>query len=294
MAGKSPLLAHSRTVISETLKIRDTSLTLKTNLFIYVSIGLYIDIISFHCYCQATMIKDTPKTCASCGRDFLSQHGPAKYCSQACMGRGHSKNYKKTYSFTCGQCGKQSLLGSRKKPKIRRFCDDKCRLRARRTGGDRQCLFCKKKFYCQKCESDRKYCSMSCRAKGMPVKYWAGKHRPEMMGERHFAWKGGVTSEQDRIRTSLEYKMWRVKVFERDDFTCQNCGIRGKAIHADHIKPFSLYPELRIKVSNGRVLCKNCHDLITSRYRKWLWKNQFVSRPPETLRYNFEKEFLYV
>ena len=63
----------------------------------------------------------------------------------------------------------------------------------------------------------------------------------------------------EKPRRTPEYKRWRLKVFERDDYTCQNCGKRGGSIQADHIKPFSLFPELRTELSNGRTLCVPCH-----------------------------------
>ena len=64
---------------------------------------------------------------------------------------------------------------------------------------------------------------------------------------------------------SLEYKIWRDKVFFRDNFTCQDCGRRGGdgkkiILNADHIKPFSLFPELRFELENGKTLCKECHQ----------------------------------
>lgn len=72
-------------------------------------------------------------------------------------------------------------------------------------------------------------------------------------------WRGGITPQIMRIRTSPEMRAWRLAVFQRDNYTCQACGERGGDKHADHIKPFALYPELRFDVGNGRTLCVPCH-----------------------------------
>ena len=77
-------------------------------------------------------------------------------------------------------------------------------------------------------------------------------------------WKGGITSENKVIRKSLEYKLWRTAVFERDNYACLWCGKRSGngstvILNADHIKPFALFPELRFAIDNGRTLCVECH-----------------------------------
>ena len=86
-----------------------------------------------------------------------------------------------------------------------------------------------------------------------------GKPKYGNRGEKSYLWKGGVTPENNKVRHSLEYTTWRRSVYERDDYTCGECGMRGRRLNADHIKPFSLYPELRFELSNGRTLCLNCH-----------------------------------
>jgi len=91
-----------------------------------------------------------------------------------------------------------------------------------------------------------------------------GVARPQMRGENSPTWQGGITSKNHQIRNSLEYVEWRRAVFKRDDYTCQHCGVRSAkgikvTLHADHIKPFAYYPELRFDLSNGRTLCKPCH-----------------------------------
>jgi hypothetical protein len=75
-------------------------------------------------------------------------------------------------------------------------------------------------------------------------------------------WKGGITSKNNLIRSSKEYRKWEKKIFERDNYTCQNCKKIGGKLNAHHIKRFSKYPELRFVVENGITYCEQCH-------RKW-------------------------
>lgn len=90
------------------------------------------------------------------------------------------------------------------------------------------------------------------------------KQRKSISGEKHWNWQNGKTPIDKKIRVSIEYKQWRKSVFERDDYTCVFCKARsckGKSVtvHADHIKPFAHFPELRFELSNGRTLCVECH-----------------------------------
>lgn len=79
-------------------------------------------------------------------------------------------------------------------------------------------------------------------------------------GSKSFNWRGGITKINLTIRRSLDYRLWRTAVFERDNYTCIWCGNnKGGNLEADHIKPFAYYPSLRFELSNGRTLCKSCH-----------------------------------
>ncbi len=69
----------------------------------------------------------------------------------------------------------------------------------------------------------------------------------------------GKTSEARKLRSSLQYRIWRESVFKRDNFTCIWCNQKGGKLNADHIKPFAYYPELRFAIDNGRTLCELCH-----------------------------------
>ena len=78
-------------------------------------------------------------------------------------------------------------------------------------------------------------------------------------GDKHYNWKGGITKENATIRRSMRYRIWRNKVLERDDFTCQSCRKRGGYLNVDHKYPFAYFPELRFEIENGRTLCIDCH-----------------------------------
>jgi hypothetical protein len=63
-------------------------------------------------------------------------------------------------------------------------------------------------------------------------------------------------------RYTPEYRQWIKKVFERDDYTCQHCGIKGGNLNAHHILPFYKYKEKRVDINNGITLCEKCHKEI--------------------------------
>lgn len=86
-------------------------------------------------------------------------------------------------------------------------------------------------------------------------------------GEKSSFWRGGVSNENRLIRKGLKFRIWRERVFERDNFTCQVCNIKGSNLQPHHIKSFSEYPERRFWVRNGMTLCNKCHSL-TDNYLK--------------------------
>lgn len=116
-----------------------------------------------------------------------------------------------------------------------------------------KCIICGKSFKVDKSrEWQARFCSLKCKGKGQ--KKWQSNNK-------HWNWKGGITEENQKIRSSIEYKEWRYEVYVRDKFHCQICDTHcnGKTIVAHHIKSFKDYPELRFTVSNGITLCRRCH-----------------------------------
>lgn len=81
-------------------------------------------------------------------------------------------------------------------------------------------------------------------------------------------WKGGVSSENEIIRGSVGYRLWRNKVFKHDNYTDQKSGVKGVYLVAHHILNFADYPELRFVVDNGITLSREAHDEFHKIYGK--------------------------
>lgn len=79
-------------------------------------------------------------------------------------------------------------------------------------------------------------------------------------GRHNFYIDGRSSSDSARVKAyhTVEYKIWRSSVFERDRYKCQKCG-KGGYLEAHHIKSWATNPELRYDTSNGITLCRECH-----------------------------------
>ena len=160
---------------------------------------------------------------------------------------------------------------------------------------NKKCLFCKKKFKVNFARKNKaKYCSCLCyweskqgKSPWNKGKKFGYKSRPKMKGhipwnknkktplevrlkqskvrtgkygnENHPNWKGGITPENKKIRDSIDYELWRIAVFERDNFICQKTGERGGKLHSHHIQNFADFPELRFAIDNGITLSEKAH-----------------------------------
>ena len=121
------------------------------------------------------------------------------------------------------------------------------------TRSTKSCIECGNSFEVKLYRRDiAKYCSVACKVS---------------------AQDGGASTDNEKQRKSAAYKLWRTAVFERDDYTCQSCGQHGGYLNADHIKPFALYPELRLDLDNGRTLCVDCHKATDTYGRTGIFRN---------------------
>jgi hypothetical protein len=85
-------------------------------------------------------------------------------------------------------------------------------------------------------------------------------------GSKSYLWKGGITPENIKARTSLEMRLWRKACYERDNFTCQKYGVRTGGLNVHHINNFSEFPELRTSIENGITLSEKAHKEFHNKY----------------------------
>jgi hypothetical protein len=97
--------------------------------------------------------------------------------------------------------------------------------------------------------------------------------KPSLHGAGNPQWRGGTTALGPKIRQLSAYRVWRRAVFVRENFTCQDCGIRGCRLDAEHHRTFaSIIHDFNVRsvedalacdalwdVSNGKALCRKCH-----------------------------------
>jgi hypothetical protein len=127
----------------------------------------------------------------------------------------------------------------------------------------------------------RRFCSIQCTykkgsRKGLPTSLETkAKLRAQKLGVNNPSWRGGVTTLRVSLRNTQEYKEWRKKVYEKDDYTCQWCSQRGGKIQADHIVPYMKDRKQLLDVNNGQVLCDYCHRIKTTIEMKENWVNQY-------------------
>lgn len=61
------------------------------------------------------------------------------------------------------------------------------------------------------------------------------------------------------IRKTLEWRIWREFIFERDSYTCQECGDKNTYLEPHHIIPIRELISRAFDINNGIALCRRCH-----------------------------------
>ena len=101
-------------------------------------------------------------------------------------------------------------------------------------------------------------------------------------GENHAKWRDDMTDEEREIgRCYPEYTQFVKRVFKRDNYTCQCCGLKPKrGLVAHHLNGYNWCIEGRTDDKNAVTLCNNCHsnfhfiygcgDNTKEQYEEWI------------------------
>ncbi len=186
-------------------------------------------------------MNELTKICPICGKEFKKSYNCSmyewnntrKYCSRDCLNKSKKGKTSWNKGISCSEETKKKISSSKKGKKIKiktpRYTEEQ-----------------KNKI-----------------SETLKEKYKNGELKINIpkpkIGEANPNWKGGVTTENEKARKSIEYKLWRKSCFERDNWTCQICGQNGGKLVVHHINNFAEFPELRLAIDNGITLCNDCH-----------------------------------
>lgn len=188
------------------------------------------------------------KKCKGCFVSFTPKSNHNVYCYDCCH-------------FTCTTCKKviwrrvASTLDGRNI-----FCSFKCSAKA-------------KEGYDSLTPEQRKRVADAHR--GIPKSEECRKIMQEKaLGKRNSQYKNG--KYVGKGRGNYDYRKWVKEVFEKYGKKCNLCGNTDEKLHADHILPYSYFPEKKYDIENGQVLCIPCHRKKTSKDQKKYWKNKYA------------------
>lgn len=103
--------------------------------------------------------------------------------------------------------------------------------------------------------SNGNFCSDECLFKWRQEQMLEDNPLRGVTGEDHPAWKGGTDQSW---RRQPKWRRTALKVYRRDNYTCQNCGESDTEIHAHHIVPVHSNGD-KYDMGNLIALCSECH-----------------------------------
>lgn len=216
------------------------------------------------------MRKLTKINCHSCNKEIersqreIDRSYGRSFCSRSCVavwqfsGSNHPrwKGCGKS-TMVCKQCASEFIVERNMQIKgLRQFCSTKCSIKNKADNAPKVTISCKQcsNPFTVNANSHalrRIFCCLKCRSAFY-----------DRSGPKNHNWKGGISSARDVIKSTAEYKAWRLSTYKRDHFKCVVClcgPTELNTIEAHHLKRFSDYPELILDADNGCTLCSKCH-----------------------------------
>lgn len=237
------------------------------------------------------------RKCVQCNNEFIvSKSIQKKCCSKECRKLYINRN---KIEMVCKICGKHKLVhASSKVVTCSKECTSKL-VSIQKTGKNNpnfvgrvrqtNCIVCNNIF--RDGMGNAKFCSKKCHSIWMSENccgknnaFYGHHHTEETKNFLSDNNRNNLTNISRAIRDSSRYKDWRIRVYKRDRYTCQECGAKTKKglkvqIHAHHIKEFfelvEEYPNIEEiykkdpyklindeyfwNIENGKTLCVECH-----------------------------------
>lgn len=209
------------------------------------------------------------RICKQCGSSFqVRKNSHKQYCSVGCRGAS-VKSPEKNITKCCKLCGKEFQSWAYRN---QIYCSLKCKnivsarqpkpaKRAKRKIANLICEWCRKPYIVHQSQNtgERKsrFCSVECRGKS-----FSATHR----GINHPNWRGGGKYPSRGRNWSAQ----RRKALERDNHSCQVCGLKlnknnRRIIDVHHIKPYRQFNGDYIAANNLLnliTLCRSCHKRV--------------------------------
>ena len=173
--------------------------------------------------------KDGFKFCTRCNKELPLDNFNVRKGKPFSWCKECEREYNNNrYNHICIDCGKEFRSG-RKNSKI--------------------CIECKNKIFAQR---------------GKEI---LNNLNSNQYGSNNPNWNPNLTEEERKNkRDNKTYREWRTKVFERDCWTCQITGIKGKKIVAHHLQSYANNKELRYDINNGVTITEDIHRLFHKIY----------------------------
>ena len=208
--------------------------------------------------------------CVICSKEYTprSSRKNSKYCSPACYFK--RARIPMWATKDCDFCNKEFKYRSKFKDK--RFCSLSCTgkfgNKDKKSAFEKPCEICGKplKTIPSRVREGRgKYCSKVCYWKGMSVTQKERMNSEEMRvklsevqrGEKSHTFKDGKSYKYTHYGSGFN-NLLREKVRQRDNNTCQECGVTNKRLEIHHVDLNQRNHDL----NNLILLCSICHHSI--------------------------------